>query len=161
MQMNGCGCLNKTLFTKVVSGPRFGMQVLVCQLFFFKPIKLQKKKFLKWEKMHKEWKRYLQSLEAFIKGYKKIPCWGRASLPDSWHLLQTSYTNKSISCLSLCLLLNFFCTKNCFFVPEFLGSPVVGTLSFHCGGPGFHPWSQNQDPSGCTAWPKKKKKLCQ
>lgn len=161
MQMNGCGCLNKTLFTKVVSGPRFGMQVLVCQLFFFKPIKLQKKKFLKWEKMHKEWKRYLQSLEAFIKGYKKIPCWGRASLPDSWHLLQTSYTNKSISCLSLCLLLNFFCTKNCFFCARipWESSGWDSELSL------WRAWVSSLVPEPRSfrlhSMAKKKKKLCQ
>ena len=36
---------------------------------------------------------------------------GRASLPACLHLLQASYLNKSISCLSLCLLLNSFCPE--------------------------------------------------
>ena len=26
---------------------------------------------------------------------------------------------------------------------EFPGGPVVRTLRFHCGGPGFDPWSKN------------------
>lgn len=96
---------------------------------FFKPANFRKKNFEMRENAQ-GMKEISTVIGSIYKGYKKIPCWGRASLPDmiSWHLLQTSYTNKS-SCLSLCLLLNFFCTKNCF-VPEFHGSPVVGTLSF-------------------------------
>ena len=36
---------------------------------------------------------------------------GRALSPAYLHLLQASYINKSISCLTLCLLLNSFCAE--------------------------------------------------
>ena len=36
---------------------------------------------------------------------------GRALSPACLHLLQASYINKSISCLTLCLLLNSFCAE--------------------------------------------------
>ena len=36
---------------------------------------------------------------------------GRVPSPAHLHLLQVSYINKSISCLSLCLLLNSFCAE--------------------------------------------------
>ena len=34
---------------------------------------------------------------------------------------------------------------------------MVRTLRFHCQGPGFNPWSGNQDPTSQTVRPKKKK----
>ena len=34
---------------------------------------------------------------------------------------------------------------------EFPGSPVVRTLHFHCQGPRFNPWLENQDPASLTA----------
>ena len=37
---------------------------------------------------------------------------------------------------------------------DFPGSPVVKTLSFHCRGHGFDPWSGNQDPTSCVVKPK-------
>ena len=41
---------------------------------------------------------------------------------------------------------------------EFPGGPVVRTPCFHCRGPGFDPWSGNEDPTSCAAGQKKKKK---
>ena len=37
---------------------------------------------------------------------------------------------------------------------DFPGGPVVKTLCFHCQGPWFSPWSENQDPTCHMAWPK-------
>ena len=41
---------------------------------------------------------------------------------------------------------------------EFPDGPVVRTLHFHCGGPGFDPWSGNKNPTSREAGQKKKKK---
>ena len=40
---------------------------------------------------------------------------------------------------------------------EFPSGSVVRTRGFHCRGPGFNPWSGNQDPASCVARPKEKK----
>ena len=34
---------------------------------------------------------------------------------------------------------------------KFPGGPVVRTRHSHCRGPGFDPWSGNQDPKGLAA----------
>ena len=41
---------------------------------------------------------------------------------------------------------------------DFPGGLVVKTLHFQCRGCRVDPWSRNKDPTGCVAWPKKKKK---
>ena len=40
---------------------------------------------------------------------------------------------------------------------EFPDNPVVRTWCFHCWGPGFSPWSENEDPTSHTAWPNKER----
>ena len=42
---------------------------------------------------------------------------------------------------------------------DFPGGPAVRTLSFHCRGHRFDPWSGNEDPSCCVARPNEKKAL--
>ena len=41
---------------------------------------------------------------------------------------------------------------------ELSDSPVIRTPYFHCRGHRFDPWSGNQEPMNCVAWPKKEKK---
>ena len=40
---------------------------------------------------------------------------------------------------------------------KFPGSLVVRTLNSHCQGPKFNPWSENSDPTSCTAWTKRER----
>ena len=40
---------------------------------------------------------------------------------------------------------------------DFVGSPVVKTLHFHCRGHGFDPWLGNSHPTCHVAWPKTNK----
>ena len=40
---------------------------------------------------------------------------------------------------------------------DFPGGPVIKTPHFHCRGPGFHPWSGNQNPTYHMAQQRKKK----
>ena len=40
---------------------------------------------------------------------------------------------------------------------DFLGNPVVRTLSFHCRGNGLNPCSENLDPASHVVRPKKSK----
>ena len=52
----------------------------------------------------------------------------------------------------------FSVSKNCGHW-EFSGCPVVRTPHFHCPGPGFNPWSGNQDPTS-MAENKTKRNIC-